>query len=156
MNQYKYFEKEGSVYKFKPQTVYKAIIAILVFGLAIFCWITDVKILAGIFALLCSMIVVTMFSDKFEINTNKETIELKQGIYMQSRSIPFDKIIGFEMFTTSINFIRSSVALNLYYENDNGKEKVMKVAQSMSKMHIQKIINEVDEILEQNGHSRKV
>lgn len=157
MNQYKYFEKEGSVYKFKPQYIVKILIAVLVAGLTwLFYFKLDAPIFASILLLLVLMVVITLFTDKFEIDTHGKEINLRQGIYMQRRNITFDKIIGFEMFTTSINFIRSSVALNLYYENDNGKEKVMKVAQSMSKMHIQKIINEVDEILEQNGHSPKV
>lgn len=147
MNQYKYFSQEGGVYKFKPQTVYKIVIMVLLLIVSIFCWKADIPFLVLLFGALAVMIIVTLFTDKFEIDTQSKMINLRQGIYMQSRNVPFDKIVTFEMLTTTTNFVRSSVALNLYYLNDKGKEKVMKVAQGISKTHIQNILNEVDEIL---------
>lgn len=148
MNQFKYFEQEGSVYRFKPQYIVKIVIAVIIAALTwLFYFKLDAPIFASIVGLLGIMVVITLFTDKFEIDTNRKEINLRQGIYMQSRNIPFDKFINFEMLTMTTNFIRSGVHLNLNYYNDKGKEKVMKVAQSMSKMHIQKIINEVDEIL---------
>lgn len=149
MNQFKYFEQEGDIYKFKPQYIVKIVIAVLVATLTwLFYFKLDAPIFATILLLLVIMVVITLFTDKFEIDTNLKEINLRQGIYMQSKIIPFDKFINFEMFTMTTNFIRSGVHLNLYYYNEKGKEKVMKVAQSMSKMHIQKILNEIDEILE--------
>ena len=147
MNQYKYFSQEGSLYKFKPQIIYKVVILILLVGLCIMCWKIDTKPLIFLFGILAAMIAVTLFTDKFEIDTNHKVINLRQGIYMQSREVPFDRIVTFEMLTTTTNFVRSSVVLNLYYLNDKGKEKVMKVAQGISKTHMQNILNEVDEIM---------
>ena len=156
MDQLEYFTKESGTYKFKPKIAFKIIMSILLLGVVIAGYTTKVPAFSWLFGILLVMIVVTIFTDKFEIDTNRKMIVLRQGIYMQSRSVPFDKIVGFEMFTTSVNLVRSSVALNLYYENEKGKEKVIKVAQSMSKKHIQKIMNEVDDILEHNGYQTKI
>ncbi|WP_300672431.1 hypothetical protein [Soonwooa sp.] len=147
MNQYKYFSQEGSSYSFKPQYIVKSAIVLMLIGLCWVFWKVDIKWMVAVFALLSVMIIITLFTDKFQIDTNHKVINLRQGIYMQSREVPFDKIITFEMLTTTTNFIRSSVVLNLYYLNDKGKEKVMKVAQGISKTHMQNILNEVDEIM---------
>ena len=149
MSQFKYFTQEGSLYKFKPQTVYKIVIMVLLLALSIFCWKADITFLVLLFCTLAVMIIFTLFTDKFEIDTQSKMIYIRQGIYMQTRNVPFDKIVTFEMLTTTTNFVRSSVALNLYYLNDNDKEKVIKVAQGISKTHMQKILNEIDEIM---GH----
>jgi hypothetical protein len=116
-------------------------------GLCWVFWKIEVKWMVAVFALLIVMILITLFTDKFQIDTNHKVINLRQGIYMQSREVPFDRIVTFEMLTTTTNFVRSSVVLNLYYLNDKGKEKVMKVAQGISKTHMQNILNEVDEIM---------
>lgn len=147
MNQYKYFSQEGSSYSFKPQYIVKSAIVLMLIGLCWVFWKVDIKWMVAVFALLSVMIIITLFTDKFQIDTNHKVINLRQGIYMQSREVPFDKIVTFEMLTTTTNFIRSSVVLNLYYLNDKGKEKVMKVAQGISKTHMQNILNEVDEIM---------
>lgn len=147
MNQYKYFSQEGSSYFFKPQYIVKSVIALMLVGLCWVFWKIEVKWMVAVFALLIVMILITLFTDKFQIDTNHKVINLRQGIYMQSREVPFDRIVTFEMLTTTTNFVRSSVVLNLYYLNDKGKEKVMKVAQGISKTHMQNILNEVDEIM---------
>lgn len=151
---FKYFTNESGVYKFKAQTLFKFIICFLLFGLVIAGWLLKATVISWLFGILLIMVVITIFVDKFEIDTNRKIINVKQGIMMQGGEVSFERIINFEMLTTTTNFIRSSVQLNLYYFNDKGKEKVVKVAVGMSKKHMQNILNEIDEILENDESKR--
>lgn len=142
------FIQEGPVYTLKKNLTFKIIVLVGTTAMIVLGWKSDIVFLVWLFGILTLLNLITMLTDKLTIDTQSKIIKGKTGIYMQSFEIPFDKIINFEVFTMTTNFIRTGIYLNVYYENTNGKEKVKKLAQSMSKKYIQEVLNEIDEILE--------
>lgn len=142
------FTQEGSIYTLKKYLTFKIIILVGTSVMVAIGWKADMPFLTWLFGILTVLNLITMLTDKLTIDTQSKVIKARMGIYMQYFEIPFDKIINFEVFTMTINFIRSGVYLNVYHENTKGKEKVKKLAQSMSKKYIQEVLNEIDEILE--------
>lgn len=150
MTQYKYFIQEGKNYKFKPQTGYKLVMTLLLFALSFISWYAGSIFFIFMFGILALMVAATIVTDKFEIDAINKVIHVKSGVFMSPVAIPFNQVSNFEMLTVTALIVRSFVSINLHYQIENGQQKVVKVAQGISKTHMQNVLNEVNEILAQN------
>lgn len=147
MKKYKYFTQEGNSYKYNEPKTIKIILILLFVGLAVVSYNKNAIPITKFWAALILSGLITMLTNKFVIDTDRKLIHAKCGIFMSSKTIPFDKIVDFEILTSSVNFIPSAVFINIYYTNTKGKEKLAKAVQAFSKTRIQNVLNEVDEIM---------
>lgn len=146
----KHFKKERNVYHMKPQ--YSSSI-LLIFGLFLFAF---GAYYAEIYGLMWVMLLLGILSfwatviKKLSIDKDKRRIQAKVGLLKPSVSISIDAIQHFELFTMSNNLITTNAMLNVYYLNEDGKEKTIQLAQGFTVKAMQSILNELEDILEYN------
>lgn len=150
----KHFTKDGNVYSMKPQYG----MAIIVIGglllVAFGSYYADIIGLMWVMLALAVLSFLAITSKKLSINMNKREIHAKVGLVKPATIIPIDKIQNFELYSLSQGFVRTNTALNVYYLNENGKEKSAGIAQGFTLSAMQSILNELEEILANDSGKR--
>lgn len=141
-----YFVKNGNVYKMKPQYSVSITIIVALFAFAFIGYWVNLPALMWIFLVLGIFSVASMLQKKVIIDTNKQTILFKPALVQPVVEIPFSAIQNFELHASSINFIQTNTSLNVLYVQD-GKEKIGLIAQGFTKKSMQRILNELEDII---------
>lgn len=139
------FRKEGNRYIMKRQYGFNLVI---VSGLAIMTGIgfnSDNKAMMWIFGILAMLCLLSVFTEKMEIDLDEKVMLIKRGLIRPEIRIPFSDITNYEMSRLIYIFIPVNTALNVWYSS-SGKEKVAIVAQGFSKSALQRILNDIEEI----------
>lgn len=150
----KHFKKEGNVYTMKPQY---AMAIILIGGLLLFAFGAYYAAIMGLMWVMLALAVLSFWAirtKKLSIDKNKRVIYAKNGLVQPAVIISIDSIQNFELYSLSQNFIRTNTALNVYYRNENGKEKSVGIAQGFTLSAMQSILNEIEEILADDTNHR--
>lgn len=152
MDQLKYFTREGNVYTEKKRYGMALFLLIVMGGLTWICidmnpgnkiyWLF---IILGIAAPLGVML------KNFKIDFGTNEITTKPALIRPTAVIPISGIQNFTLHEVSyMGLITTNASLEVHYLK-NGKEKSLMVAQGFSKKGMQKLLNELDEILASNG-----
>ncbi|PZP45707.1 MAG: hypothetical protein DI598_12965 [Pseudopedobacter saltans] len=142
----KYFEQQGSVYVKKKNYTFPVILCIILLVVAFWGFKSESMGVFWVFIILTAIFIASAMTQKLIVDVSSQTVEAKFGLIKPLAKVSFADIQTFEVLTTSVNFIRSSVYLNMYYMK-NGKEKCVAIAQSYSKKNIQDVYNELQDIL---------
>nr|WP_294784289.1 hypothetical protein [uncultured Flavobacterium sp.] len=153
MNELKKFEKNGNQFVMKRQYGFGLLVVggMLAFTIGgIFYKNTAVIWIFGILSILCF---ISIWSETFIIDLDKEVFVIKNGLINKPVEIPLSDFVNFELVKVRHNFITTNVCLNLYYIK-NDKEKCIGIAQGFTTKSMQMVINEINTILKSNEHSR--
>jgi hypothetical protein len=155
MSEFKKFTREGNLFVMKRQYGFGLIIVLAMAAFTIGgIWYKNTAMI-WIFGILTILCFISIWQQNFNIDLDKEEFNVKNGLINKPIEIPFTDFVNFEMVKIRHNFITTNVSLNLYYRRDN-KEKCIGIAQSFSTRSLQILINEINEIISQNEHSRKI
>lgn len=149
MAELKKFEKVGSQFIMKRQYGFGLVVVIgmLAFTVGgIYYKNTPVIWIFGILTVLCF---ISIWAQQFIIDMESKEFILKNGLINKPIIIPLSSFVNFELVKIRHNFITTNVSLNLYYRKD-AKEKCMGIAQGFSTRSMQKLINEINEIIQPN------
>lgn len=155
MKEFKKFTQNGNQYIMKRQYGFGFIIvagmaAISFTGL----WLKEATV-ALVFAGLAILCFIAVWFEHVSIDMDSKEIITKMGLINKPVHVPLADFINFELVKISYNFIPTNVCLNMYYWKD-GKEKCAGIAQGFTTRSIQNVINEIEEIIQADEHSRKV
>ncbi|MFD2942375.1 hypothetical protein [Flavobacterium notoginsengisoli] len=155
MTELKKFEKNGSQFVMKRQYGFGLLVVIGMLAFAIggiYYKNTAVIWIFGILTILCF---ISIWSQTFVIDLDKQTFVIKNGLINKPVEIPLSDFVNFELVKVKQNLITTNVSLNLYYIKNN-KEKCTGIAQGFTTKSMQKLINEINAILRLNEHSGKI
>lgn len=155
MNELKKFEKNGNQFIMKRQYGFGLLVVggMMAFTIGgIFYKNTAVIWIFGILSILCF---ISIWSETFVIDLDKEVFVIKNGLINKPVEILLSDFVNFELVKVRHNFITTNVCLNLYYIK-NDKEKCTGIAQGFTTKSMQMVINEINIILKSNEHSRAI
>ncbi|MFD1604330.1 hypothetical protein ACFSJW_24910 [Flavobacterium artemisiae] len=155
MSEFKKFTREGNLFVMKRQYGFGLIIVLAMAAFTVGgIWYKNAAMI-WIFGILTILCFISIWQQIFNIDIDKQEFNIKNGLINKPIQIPFTDFLNFELVKIRHNFITTNVSLNLYYMKDN-KEKCTGIAQSFSTRSLQILINEINEIISQNEHSRKI
>ncbi len=145
----KNFERIGNEYKMKPQLgTYVPLIGIF----SIIMIVGFVKLpessfkwwMLGILVIL----IISLLRSYFIIDMDRREMRVRKGLVGREVTVPIDRLEGFTIHKLKqYGLITISVSLIARYRNENGKEKRVQLAQSYFTKPIQRICNEIEEII---------
>ena len=149
----KNFTKNGNQYIMKKQYAFGLIVS---FGMAAFAivgiWINEI-IMVWIFGILAVLCFISIWMKHVVIDLDKNEITVKVGLINPVVCIPLKDFVNFELVRITQYLITTNTCLNVYYLK-NGEEKAAMIAQGFTKKSMQNLVNEIDEIMSLNEHSR--
>lgn len=149
----KNFTKNGNQYIMKKQYAFGLIVS---FGMAAFAivgiWINEI-IMVWIFGILAVLCFISIWMKHVVIDLDKNEITVKVGLINPVVRIPLKDFLNFELVRITQYLITTNTCLNVYYLK-NGEEKAAMIAQGFTKKSMQNLVNEIDEIMSLNEHSR--
>lgn len=151
----KYFTRNGNVFTMKKEYGFGLIIVAGLSAAAVwgyFAHLPDMIWVFGILALLCFL---SIFLKKVVIDLNSKEIITKNGLVNPAVHIPLSDFQNFELVRTQQYWVTINTSLNIRYLR-NGKEKYAIVAQGFTSKAMQRILNEITEILDEYGDTEKV
>ncbi|WP_289659920.1 hypothetical protein [Flavobacterium panacagri] len=155
MTTLKEFVKDGNQYTMKRQYGFGLLVVggMLAFTIGgIYYKNTAVIWIFGILTVLCF---ISIWSQRFVIDLDRNEFIIKNGLINKPVQILFSDFVNFELVKIKHYLITTNVCLNLYYMKNN-KEKCTGIAQAFTTRSIQRLINEINEIVKLNEHSRKI
>jgi hypothetical protein len=148
-----HFTKNGNQYIMKKQYIFGLIVS---FGMAAFAivgiWINEI-IMVWIFGILAVLCFISIWMKHVVIDLDKNEITVKVGLINPVVHIPLKDFLNFELVRITQYLITTNTCLNVYYLK-NGEEKAAMIAQGFTKRSMQNLVNEIDEIMRLNEHSR--
>ena len=148
-----HFTKNGNQYIMKKQYIFGLIVS---FGMAAFAivgiWINEI-IMVCIFGVLAVLCFISIWIKHVVIDLDKNEITVKVGLINPVVHIPLKDFLNFELVRITQYLITTNTCLNVYYLK-NGEEKAAMIAQGFTKRSMQNLVNEIDEIMRFNEHSR--
>ncbi|MBZ4037594.1 hypothetical protein K6T82_22725 [Flavobacterium sp. 17A] len=155
MNEFRKFTKNENQYVMKTQYGFGLVV---VAGMAAFTiggiYIKNTAMI-WIFGVLTVLCLISIFQQSFSIDMDRREFVIKNGLINKPVQIPITDFINFELVKVKQNLITTNVSLNLYYRKDN-KEKCTGIAQGFTTKSMQILMNEINDIIELNEHSRKI
>ncbi|APU96353.1 hypothetical protein BV902_08320 [Sphingobacterium sp. B29] len=151
----KNFERNGNEYKMKPQLgTYVPLVGIFsIMALVGFIKMPDSSFkwwMLGIVVIL----MISLLRAYFIIDMDNREIRTRKGLLGKEVTIPLESLQGFSIHKLKqYGFITINVALIARYKDENGKEKKVQLAQSYFTKPINRIINDIDEIIAED-HNR--
>ncbi|MFB9079195.1 hypothetical protein ACFFLS_04005 [Flavobacterium procerum] len=155
MLELKKFEKTGNQYVLKKQYGFGFVIVVAMAAVAIGCLWHGKYLIALVFLILTILCAISVLYNSFIIDLDQKQFIVNNGLITKTATIHFSDFVNFELYKIKQNFITTNVSLNMYYLKDN-KEKSIEIAQGFLVSSMQKIINEINDILELDGNSRKI
>lgn len=155
MTNLKKFEKNGNLFVMKRQYGFGLLVVIGMLAFAIGGIYYKNTAVIWIFGILTFLCFISIWAQHFSIDIEKKEFIIKNGLVNKPVQIPISNFVNFELVKVKQNFITTNVSLNLYYIKDN-KEKCTGIAQGFTARSMQNIINEINEILKLNEHSREI
>lgn len=152
---FKKFDRDGNLFVMKRQYGFGLVIVLAMAAFTVGgVWYKNTAMI-WIFGILTVLCFISIWQQNFAIDLDKEEFIIKNGLINKPVQIPLANFVNFELVKIRHNFITTNVSLNLYYRRDN-KEKCTGIAQSFSTRSLQTLINEINEIISPNEHSRKI
>ncbi|WP_394776122.1 hypothetical protein [Flavobacterium sp.] len=155
MTQLKYFTKEGNKYVMKKQYGFGLIVTLLLSGIAIVGIVNNKNGIAWFFGILAVLFLISVLLKHVIIDIDKNEISIKSALIAPAAVIPLNNIQNFELVRVRQYLITTNTYLNIYYRKGE-KEKGATVSQGFTAKAMQNLANEIDEILDSNGHTRKI
>lgn len=149
MEELKKFEKVGSQFIMKRQYGFGLVVVIGMLAFTIGGIYYKNTPVIWIFSILTVLCFISIWSQQFIIDMESKEFIIKNGLINKPLQIPLSSFVNFELVKIKHNFITTNVSLNLYYRKDT-KEKCMGIAQGFSTRSMQKLINEINEIIQPN------
>lgn len=150
----KNFERNGNEYKMKPQLgTYVPLVGIF----SIMVLVGFIKMPESSFKWwMLGIVVILMISllrAYFIIDMDNREIRTRKGLLGKEVTIPLESLQGFSIHKLKqYGFITINVALIARYKDENGKEKKVQLAQSYFTKPINRIINDIDEIIAEDNN----
>lgn len=148
-----HFTKNGNQYIMKKQYAFGLIVS---FGMAAFAIIgicINEIIMIWIFSILVVLSFISIWMKHVVIDLDKNEITVKVGLINPVVNIPLKDFLNFELVCITQYLIPINTSLNACYLK-NGKEKTTMIAQGFTKRPMQNLVNEIDEIMRLNEHSK--
>lgn len=147
----KSFEQDGNSYKMKPQYASSALLMGGLIGFVIVGFITDLPALSWTFGIVAVLVGIQIMTKSLVIDMDRKEIRVKVALMRGPTVVPLTDIDHFELHSVSQLFITINASLNLYYFKD-GKEKLAPLAQGFTVRSMQRLLNDIEEIL--GSHER--
>ena len=150
----KNFERNGNEYKMKPQLgTYVPLVGIFfIMALVGFIKMPESSFkwwMLGIVVIL----MISLLRAYFIIDMDNREIRTRKGLLGKEVTIPLESLQGFSIHKLKqYGFITINVALIARYKDENGKEKKVQLAQSYFTKPINRIINDIDEIIAEDNN----
>jgi hypothetical protein len=150
----KNFERNGNEYKMKPQLgTYVPLVGIF----SIMALVGFIKMPESSFKWwMLGIVIILMISllrASFIIDMDNREIRTRKGLLGKEVTIPLESLQGFSIHKLKqYGFITINVALIARYKDENGKEKKVQLAQSYFTKPINRIINDIDEIIAEENN----
>ncbi|WP_312338610.1 hypothetical protein [Sphingobacterium sp.] len=151
----KNFERNGNEYKMKPQLgTYIPLVGVF----AIMAIVGFVKMPESSFKWwMLGIVIILMISllrAYFIIDMDRREMRVLKGLLGKEVTVPLESLQGFTIYKLKqYGLITVSVSLLARYRNEEGKEKKVQLAQHYFTKPIQRICNEIDEIIAED-HNR--
>jgi hypothetical protein len=155
MTQLRYFRREGNKYVMKKQYGFGLIVTLLLGGIAIVGFLNNKNGVTWFFGVLAVLFLISFLLKHVIIDIDKNVISIKNALIAPAAVIPLSDIQNFELVSVRQYLITTNTFLNIYYRKGE-KEKGAIVSQGFTAKAMQNLANEIDEILESNGHARKI
>ena len=152
MKKYNYFSQEGNRYILKPQTGLSMSMAILFVLGGISMIAFGVFSGLGYFLLaLAGLIIYSQNKRQFIIDADKKLFMVKNNAFQPEVTYPFSSFDGITLHRLRyFGLLTINVSAVAYFKM-NGEEKVGALNTAFTTAPIQRLINEIDDILEQYG-----
>lgn len=152
MNNLKYFTAIGNQYTMKRDYVFLVMVCLALLGLTILGVRIKEPIVSWFFGIMAVVCFISIWSKLVLIDMDEKEFVVKVGLIGKRIEIPFEDFQSFKLVRMKQYFITTNTYLIICYLKD-GKQKEAAIAQGMTSKSMQKIANEIDEILLSNEHS---
>ncbi len=149
MEELNYFTRLGNVYTMKRQYVHGFTV---VAGFCMFALVgpfIDLPEMTWIFGVIAILSLISIYRKKVVIDLAGGEIVAKSGLINSPVHIPLQNFQNFQLVRTTQYFITLNTSLHIIY-HQNGEQKYAIIAQGFTTGSMQKIMNEMVEILEAN------
>lgn len=150
----KNFERNGNEYKMKPQLgTYMPMLGIFItIGLVSFIKFPE-SILKWWMLGIVVILMISLLRAYFIIDMDRREMRVRKGLLGKEVTIPLESLQGFSIHKLKqYGFITVNVSLIARYKNENGKEKKAQLAQAYFTNTIQRILNDIDEIIVEDNN----
>lgn len=155
MSELKYFTRHGNVYTMKRQNGFSLVVIVGMATAAIAGVYTHLPAVTWICSVLTILFVLAILLRKVEIDMDQRQLFLKSGLLRSGIHIPFEDFIHFQLASVKQNFITVNTSLNILYMK-NGKEQSQAIAEGFTIGAMQRVLNEIEEIIYPDGHQRTI
>jgi hypothetical protein len=155
MSELKYFTRSGNQYTMKRQYGFSLIVIVVLAGAAIAGMYNNMPELMWICGVLTILFVLAIMLKKVVIDMDQRQIFLKSGLFQAGANIRFEDILHFQLASVKQNFITINTSLNVLYVKD-GKEKSLGIAEGFTVGVMQRVLNEIEEIMYPDEHKRTI
>lgn len=147
MQSFKYFTAAGNVYKMKPSYFLPIALLIILPALSFFILREGRYPVVGWLVLALALLgFAGMISRSLIIDFNSGEIRAKAALLRPAVRIPLADFQSFELHQLKQGFITTNTSLNICYLK-NGKTKRALIAQGVTTRAMQRVLNEIDEII---------
>lgn len=147
----KSFEQDGNSYKMKPQYMFSILLLGGLAGLFILGFVIHVPALSWIVGITAVLVGIQMMTKSFVIDMDRKEIRVKLALLRPPVTVSLADIDHFELHSVSQLFITINASLNLYYYQE-GKEKIAPLAQGFTVRSMQRLLNDIEEIIGRHGY----
>lgn len=151
MNQLKYFTRSGNLYTMKRQHGFSLVVIIGMGAAAIAGIFMHLPAVTWICTPLLILFVLATLLRRVVIDMDNRLFFLKSGLLRAGTNIPFEDLIHFQLASVKHNFITVNTSLNILYMKD-GKERTQVIAEGFTIGAMQRVLNEIEEIIYPDGH----
>jgi hypothetical protein len=94
------------------------------------------------------ILLISLLRAYFIIDMDRREMRVRKGLLGKEVTIPLESLQGFSIHKLKqYGFITVNVSLIARYKNENGKEKKAQLAQAYFTKTIQRMLNDIDEII---------
>ena len=142
----KNFIKNGNRFILKRQYGFGLIIVIGLSAMAFAGLVSDNHIMTWIFGSIAFLCMISIFTERFEINIDEQVMIIKRGLIKPADRISINDELHFELSSLVYIFIPVNVSLCARYISQE-EEKVSIVAQGFTNHSMQSVLNDIEEII---------
>ena len=154
MQSFKHFTAEGNVYKMRPSYFLPIALIIVLPALSLFILREGKYPVVGWLLLAMALLgFAGMITRSLVIDLNTGEIRAKAALLRPAVRIPLSDFQNFELHQLKQGFFTTNTSLNICYLK-NGKTKRALIAQGVTTRAMQRILNEIDEIISNYDRQR--
>lgn len=155
MSELKYFTRNGNQYTMKKQLGFNFVVIGGMLGATILGVYIDLPAMSWVCGILTVIVAIALYLKRVVIDMDNRSIFIKSGLIQPGIQIPFNDFVTFQLASIRHYFITTNTSLNLLFMK-NGKERSLAIATGFTVKAMQRVLNEIEEIIYPDEHSGRI